>query len=449
MRILLISPNTHATPYPVYPLGLDYVAGSLDPRHELRRFDRNCGSLDDLAQVLDEFAPEIVGVSCRNIDNTEAGAPLYFLRQYRDLIDRIRARCPAPVVCGGSGFTIMPEAAFAELGADWGIIGEGERFGLLVEALERGEDPADIPGVIGKKSPPHVPPPPPWPGERKRRLAPQAPLDFYSRHGGMLNLHSKPGCAFRCVYCPYPHIEGHRHRLEPPEQVADTALALERAGAKYLFITDSAFNSDVAHSLAVARAFADRGLKIPWGAFFAPLKPASGYFATMAEAGCRHVEFGTESLSPRMLANFRKPFTVEDVFAAHEQARAAGLHTAHYFLLGGPGETEATAQESLANVERIQGAAFFFFVGVRIYPGAELHRIALARGKIDEHANLLEPVFYENAAVSRERLETLVTRQARGRLNWLVGSGGEAASQIVARLHARGRTGPLWEHLAR
>ena len=265
----------------------------------------------------------------------------------------------------------------------------------------------------------------------------------------MLNLQSKRGCAFRCVYCPYPHIEGRRHRLEPPAQVAATALALERAGAKYLFITDSAFNSDPTHSLAVARAFAHTGLKIPWGAFFAPIRPAPGYFETMATAGCRHVEFGTESLSPKMLTNFRKPFTFEDVFAAHEQARAAGLHTAHYFLLGGPGETEATAKESLANIERIHGAAFFFFVGVRIYPGAELHRIALERGKINVHANLLEPVFYQNSAVNRERLETLVIEQAKGRINWLVGSGGEAASQVVARLHARGWGGPLWEHLAR
>ena len=65
----------------------------------------------------------------------------------------------------------------------------------------------------------------------------------------------------------------------------------------YIFITDSAFNSHPGHSRAVARAFRASGLRIPWGAFFAPLAPESGYFALMAEAGCKHVEFGTESMS--------------------------------------------------------------------------------------------------------------------------------------------------------
>lgn len=101
------------------------------------------------------------------------------------------------------------------------------------------------------------------------------------------------------------------------------------------------------------------------------------------------------------------------------------------------------------NIERITCAALFFFVGTRIYPGAELRDIALKRGKIDAHTNLLEPIFYENSAVSRERLEAMVIEQAKGRINWLVGSGGEAATKVVARMYARGWVGPLWEHLAR
>lgn len=448
MRVLLISPNTLTVPYPVYPLGLDYVAGSIGPEHELARFDLNCASLDELARLIADFSPEVIGLACRNIDNTEAGAPKYFLEQLHELVLWLRARCQAVIVCGGSGFTIMPEAVLSALEADFGIIGEGERFGLLVEALARGDDPAALPGVLRPNGPVRIPPP--WPGLRQRRMAPLPQVAFYAQqHGGMLNLQTKRGCSFRCVYCPYPHIEGRSHRLIPPESVAQTALELEAAGARYIFITDSAFNSHPGHSRAVARAFRASGLRIPWGAFFAPLAPESGYFALMAEAGCKHVEFGTESMSGAILRNYRKPFQPADVFAAHRAARAAGLHVAHYFLLGGPGENAATVQESLTAIEELTGAAFFFFIGIRIYPGTEICEMAIQRGQITADTDLRQPVFYKNSAITRDEMEALVVRQARGRLNWLVGAGVDQVAALVARMHAKGMVGPLWEYLAR
>ncbi len=447
MKVLLLSPNTLTVPYPVYPLGLDYVAGAMGPQHQVQRYDLNCGSLDGLAHLLKEFEPELIGIACRNIDNTEAGSPRFFLDQHRQLVQWLRRHSQAVLVCGGSGFTIMPEAVYAALEVDYGIAGEGERFALLADALERGEDPGHIPGLIGPGglSRPVLP----WQGERRRSLALSEQRDFYLERGGMLNLQTKRGCSFRCIYCPYPHIEGRSHRLIAAGEVAATALALEEAGAKYLFITDSAFNSDVRHSLAVARAFKASGLNIPWGAFFAPLRPSEHYFEVMAEAGCRHVEFGTESLSRAMLRTYRKPFSPEDVYAAHESAKAAGLHVAHYFLLGGPGESAETVQESLERIELLKAAAFFFFIGIRIYPGTELHNIAVQRGKIDAHTDLLYPVFYSTSAIDRGQIEAMVLKQAQGRINWLVGSGGDAAAALVGRMHARGRVGPLWEHLAR
>lgn len=448
MRILLISPNTLTTPYPVYPIGLDYVAGSIRPEHELRIADLNTVSLAELEGILRTHRPDIIGLSCRNIDNTDAGNPLGFLHGYQTLAAWLRARSNAVLVCGGSGFSIMPAPMRTAIGADYGIIGDGERFGLLVDALAEGRDPAQLPGVISAAAPQKSPAP--WRGPQQRVFRGDAAhVRFYLDRGGMLNLQSKRGCSFRCVYCPYPHIEGGVHRLAAPEQTAQTALALQAAGAKYLFITDSAFNSDVAHSLAVAQAFKAAGLAIPWGGFFAPVRLPPDYFASMAAAGLRHAEFGTESLSALMLKNYRKPFQAEDVFAAHQQAVAAGLHTAHYFLLGGPGESAATVAETLDRAEQLKKALFFFFIGIRIYPHTALHDIALAEGKISSATNLLEPVFYEPDQISRAEIERLVKERADGRISWVVGSGDAKTAAAMGRMHARGHAGPLWEHLIR
>jgi radical SAM superfamily enzyme YgiQ (UPF0313 family) len=449
MKVLLISPNTLTVPYPVYPIGLDYVAGGIGVGHEVRIADLNVLDLAGLEQLLHEFSPQVIGLSCRNIDNTEAGDPLFFISAYQKLVVWLRERTTATLICGGSGFTIMPQRIFSALGVDYGIIGEGERFGLVVESLYSGQDPTLIPGVISPASAP-VALPEPWAAAPLRRLLPDAGhLDFYLRRGGMLNLQSKRGCSFRCIYCPYPHIEGKKHRLVPARTVAQTALELQSAGARYIFITDSAFNSDPAHSLAVARAFMAAGLTIPWGGFFAPIRLPPDYFSIMADAGLKHVEFGTESLSPAMLATYRKPFGVPDVIAAHAQAQSAGLFVAHYFLLGGPGESAATVTESLEYIEQLPRTALFFFVGIRIYPQTTLYDIALQEGKIGPDTDLLHPLFYQADAIDRDGIEALVTARANGRKNWVLGSGGARSAATVRRMYEHGYSGPLWEYLAR
>lgn len=448
MNILLISPNTLTTPYPVYPIGLDYVAGSVAGNHRVRIADMNCLQLDELAGILNDFTPRIIGISCRNIDNTDEGDSRFFIREHRQLVDWLRKRNGAILVCGGAGFTIMPDRIFVALGVDYGIIGEGERFGLLVEAIAAGDEPTDIPGVIaiaGSNEPPQ-----PWPEEPKRIFDPgRKHYRFYTDKGGMLNLQSKRGCCFSCIYCPYPHIEGKKHRQLEPRKVARTAIELQQAGARYLFMTDSAFNSDVQHSLAVARAFKKAKLTIPWGGFFAPIRLPEDYFAIMADCGLQHVEFGTEALSASMLTSYKKPFCMQDVFIAHRRARSAGIHTAHYFLLGGPGESRTTVQETLDSIERLEKAVLFFFIGMRIYPWTTLYDMALAEGKITAETDLLQPVFYRPDGIDHDTIESLVMERAAGRRNWVVGSGGDAGADTLARLHERGFTGPLWEYLVR
>ncbi|PKN49856.1 MAG: B12-binding domain-containing radical SAM protein, partial [Deltaproteobacteria bacterium HGW-Deltaproteobacteria-16] len=187
---------------------------------------------------------------------------------------------------------------------------------------------------------------------------------------------------------------------------------------------------------------------IPWGGFFAPLRLPSDYFSRMADAGCKHVEFGTESLSSSMLATYRKPFGVDDVFVAHQQALEAGLHVAHYFLLGGPGESAVTVAESLDHIERLNKTVLFFFIGIRIYPHTALYDIALAEGKIRPETNLLQPLFYQAEAIDRDTIAAQVTARAGKRNNWIIGSGGAKSAATLKKMYSRGHTGPLWEFLA-
>ena len=189
------------------------------------------------------------------------------------------------------------------------------------------------------------------------------------------------------------------------------------------------------------------GLTVPWGAFFAPLRPPNGYYQALRDAGLTHVEFGTEALSASMLRAYRKPFTPEHVMLAHDAARAAGLHVAHYIMLGGPGETMDTVRETLDRCEAFDHAALFFFCGVRLYPSTPLHALACRQGQVSPSDALLAPRFYQSAAAPQEAITALVQERTKGRLHWVLGSGNAAMEAIMKRMHERGHAGPLWERM--
>jgi radical SAM superfamily enzyme YgiQ (UPF0313 family) len=280
-----------------------------------------------------------------------------------------------------------------------------------------------------------------------RELASKSTVAHYLRTGGMLNLQTKRGCPYRCTYCTYPVIEGRKLRLFDPDQVAREWASLIEAQAKFVFLTDSVFNSHVGHNLRVAGKLLKHGTIVPWGAFFAPTRPPRDYYRTLRDAGLTHVEFGTESLSAPMLRAFRKPFSPEHVLQAHAAALEARLHIAHYIMLGGPGETLDTAWETLRRCDQLENAVFFVFVGVRVYPSTELYRVACDQGVVSATQDPLTPCFYLSPTAPLAVLEELVHNHAGTRRNWVCGSGGENVAAVTRRMYARGAIGPLWERM--
>jgi radical SAM superfamily enzyme YgiQ (UPF0313 family) len=452
VRVLLISANRMRFPYPVHPIGLDYVAGALAPPHEVRILDL-CpleeGQIEAaLAAAIREHAPGAVGISLRNVDSLDATALREFVRDSRRVVEVVRGCTGAPVILGGAGYTIFPGELLEVLGVDWGVAGEGERARALIDALEAGADPTGLPGVLAPGQ--HAPLPRPLePLERSRRASPRGnpSLGFYLAHGGMLGIQTQRGCRLRCVYCTYPYIEGRSSRPVEPEALLAEARMLKEAGARYLVITDSVFNGTAEHALAIADVFRRGELGLPWGAFFVPGTPEPGFYEAMRSAGCMHVEFGTESLSDAVLPRLRKPFRRADVFRADAAARAAGMHVSHFLALGGPGENAATLDETLDGCDQLDGVPLFFFCGLRVYPGTELWEIAVEEGQIERGQSLLEPVFYR-PGIALPELAEVVRRRAAGRTSWVVGTGADMSVSAVDRLHARGRIGPLWEMLA-
>jgi radical SAM superfamily enzyme YgiQ (UPF0313 family) len=265
----------------------------------------------------------------------------------------------------------------------------------------------------------------------------------------MVSLQTKRGCWMRCCYCTYPIVEGRALRNHPVPDLVDEIESLIAKGAHYLFFVDSVFNLDVEHTSLLAEEMIRRNVRIPWAGYFAPHRTSPEYARLLARSGLTHAEFGTESLSDPVLREYGKPFRVEDVRQAHQALGDAGVHRAHFLLLGGPGETTDTVLETLANARKLPDTVFFPFATMRIYPGTPLHKRAIAEGVIAPDDPLFDPTFYCSPGVDRDWLDSRLAAEAERASNWVLDDSMPGIVDLVARLHAKGRYGPMWEYLVR
>jgi radical SAM superfamily enzyme YgiQ (UPF0313 family) len=450
MEILLVSANREKSPYPVFPLGLSYLASSLlAAGHRLRTVDL-CFVEAPESLIRDELSshpPAAVILSIRNIDNVTYPGARSYLEGVKTVVDACRGNIP--VILGGSGFSLMPRELLDFFGGDFGIVGEGEEIlPRLLERLEKGESSLGLPGVLTKGGVEYLPPVPVEKISTPDRSLFQ--VERYNREGGMANLQIKRGCPFSCIYCTYPILEGSRLRLrEIPDIIAEIRELVEQHGTRYLYFVDDIFNYPMDFAEKLCRAMIEAGLSINWSAFINPSFITPELLSVMVEAGCDAFEFGTDSGSPVMLRNMGKSFTVEDVRAASALCREHGVDFAHYILFGGPGETEETLLESFALMDEVEPTAVIGMTGIRIYPGTPLHRQALEEKIITPETSLLEPVFYLSPAV-RDSLCDLVTTEALKRKNWVVpGLEINMSDAMMSALRHFPVQGPLWKLMKR
>ncbi len=406
-RVLLVSTNRERSPQPVVPNGVACVASALAAAgHDVRVLDL-CFASDPVAAARESvrtLRPDVIGVSIRNIDNSDTIALRHYTPEAAAVLGALRDGAPhAPVLAGGAAFGVAPESLFRELGVDYAVAGDGERASVaLVNALAAGRSAESVAGLVRRVGDRIVFTPPgedadldALPHARVHRW-----LDVarYERHGATVPIQTKRGCVYKCVYCTYRNVEGWGYRLRDPRAVAGEIAELRReAGVTHFDFVDSTFNSPPGHAIDVCEAVVQAGLRVQLETMnFTPASCSSDLLAAMRAAGFRTLGITAESASDPVLARLEKGFDAARVRHVAEQVSRAGLRTLWIFLIGGPGETPATIEETLAfAASRMRaGDAVYVTVGLRIYPGTTLHRIALAEGAVGYGDSLLAPTFY-------------------------------------------------------
>ncbi len=441
MRIFLISSNIANTPYSVYPLGLSMVASSLhNAGHEIKQFDflASNRSVDELVKEINVFNPDIIGVSIRNIDNVNLLNEQRYIEAVRDIVQKARKVTSAKIILGGSGFSIMPEAILDEVGADYGIVGEGES--LILDFINKVENEIPIKERILRSTP-----------SLKGKDIPSAYYDqrimqFYLKSGNVASVQTKRGCIHKCIYCSYPILEGDKIRVREAKLVVDDIEGLiNKHKAKYIFFTDSVFNDDQGNYLKVLEEMRSRRINIPWTAFFKPARIDDKSLLLMQATGLKAAEIGADAPSDLTLKNIGKSFLFEDIVSCNDIFARYNIATAHYFMFGCPGETKDTVLEGIDNIKSLKKTVSFIFMGIRILPCTSLAKIAEKDGLIKKGQNLLEPVYYIAPGISHKWLEEVLTESFKGMRNCVFPP--DALDSSLAFLHKLGYSGSLWDML--
>jgi hopanoid biosynthesis associated radical SAM protein HpnJ len=214
-----------------------------------------------------------------------------------------------------------------------------------------------------------------------------------------VSLYTTRGCPAQCTFCLWPQTtSGHAWRKRSTDDVArEMAKAKEYwPYVKEFFFDDDTFNIQKARTVELCAKLKPLGLT--WSC---TSRVTTDYetLKAMKEAGCRLLIVGYESGDPQILKNIKKGATVERARQFTKDAHKLGLVIHGDFILGLPGETRETIQNTIAfakelDVETIQVSV------AHAYPGTELFDFAvknnfMVNGKmVDEGGHQLAHIEY-------------------------------------------------------
>jgi hypothetical protein len=126
-----------------------------------------------------------------------------------------------------------------------------------------------------------------------------------------------------------------------------------------------------------------------------------------------------ESASEKMIKNYGKGFEVEDLIRSVEAIENTRFTVMWYFLIGGPGETNQTLEETLEFARkylyrktRPPYNIANFYLGVRIYPGTRLWEIAVDEGFVTRDSYPLQQLWYLSDELDLARALKQLTDEA-------------------------------------
>ncbi len=205
-----------------------------------------------------------------------------------------------------------------------------------------------------------------------------------------LSLYTGRGCKSHCTFCLWPQtVGGHKYRTRSPEHViAEIRLARKYfPQVKEFFFDDDTFTDDLPRAEAIARELGKMG--ITWSCNAKANVPRKT-LEVLRNNGLRLLLVGYESGNQQILHNIKKGMRVEVAREFTKNCHELGIKIHGTFILGLPGETKETIQETIKFATEINPHTLQVSLAAP-YPGTYLYKQALENGWLDEkNAELID-----------------------------------------------------------
>lgn len=191
------------------------------------------------------------------------------------------------------------------------------------------------------------------------------------------------GCPYACTFCANKVYYGARLRQRSPAKVVDEMeWAGKQFGVRDFLIWSESFTNDQEYAIATAEEITRRGLKVSWVCNSRVDTVAPELLKAIKKAGCWMIGYGIESGNQKVLDSVRKGATIADAVQAVRMAHEVGLEVTGHCILGFPGETEATMNETVAFAKFLNLDYVQFYCAVA-FPGSSLYDQCYESGWID------------------------------------------------------------------
>jgi len=376
VRVLLVNPSYPFEEFPRLLVTLPYLASALRAEgHEVEILDLLLArtTREKIERRMQRFRPQLVGITSVTLNHHIASGIAAVVRKCDEAV---------PIAMGGPHVSFEIEGSFRDLPAlDFIGIGEGEHtLRELARALEGRMDLRDVRGLAFRdRSTGRIERTPPRPLEDDldelpppaRELVPLARYLAFDSHASVV---TSRGCPYECIFCSAPAWTGRKVRYRDPSRCVDEIEALAALGFTEITIEDDLFTLYRKHFLAVCGELERRGTGVRWNAFSRVDTINQEIVDTMARAGCQAICFGVESGDQEMLDLVKKNSSLAKVRDAMRMTQAAGISALASFIIGLPGETEATLRKTVefANSLRDEFGSLYGFHVLAPFPGTEV-----------------------------------------------------------------------------
>ncbi len=238
-------------------------------------------------------------------------------------------------------------------------------------------------------------------------------IDYY--YNGYLkhpyvSFYAGRGCRARCSFCLWPHtISGHTYRVRSPENVYEELVYAKQTfpQVKEFFLDDATF-TDNPNLKEIAKKIGT--LNITWSCN-ARANVSKDVLKVMKDNGLRLLTVGFESSSQQILNNVKKGIRIDRAREFVKATKELGILVHGAFILGLPGETAATIEETLRYAKWIDPYSIQVSL-VAPYPGTEIYSQGIKEGWIKLEGDRLTSKGMQNAAISYPGLSREVIFEA-------------------------------------